>query len=270
MTLLGTAEETSTQGLDGLAERCAIFYEKGCRFAKWRCVLKVDVQGGCPSQLAIDENANVLARYASICQIGGLVPIVEPEVLMDGSHGLEEAISASTSIISAVYKKLHEHHVFLEGTLLKPSMVLPGQDCPRTYSVAEVAEATLAVLQRTVPTAVPGIAFLSGGQGEEAATAHLNAINVAAAAAGQGKKPWRISFSYARALQHSAVKAWAGQAANVAQAQAILLARAKANSLASQGLLPLPQTNQKQQQQQKEAMSESSAQESLYVKNYAY
>ena len=250
VVLPGTDGETTTQGLDGLAERCAEFYRKGCRFAKWRCVYKIGPNE--PSQLAIEDNAEVLARYAAICQANGLVPIVEPEILMDGDHDLETATVVGQKVIAEVYKRLHDHHVFLEGTLLKPSMVCPGQSCTKKYSAEEIASATVCVLQRTVPVAVPGISFLSGGQSEEEATVNLNAINQA-----PGKKPWRITFSYARALQNSVIKTWKGQKGNVSAAQEALVNRAKANSLASTGKYAA-------------SGAVSAASESLYVKDYRY
>jgi len=253
VVLPGTNGETTTQGLDGLAERCAGYYQQGARFAKWRSVLKISGANE-PSQLAIDENAQVLARYAAICQANGLVPIVEPEILMDGDHDLERAVQVAEAVLSAVYRKLHQHGVFLEGTLLKPNMVLPGQQCPTrpAYTLQDCASATLTVLQRTVPSAVPGITFLSGGQSEEEATLNLNAINQA-----PGPKPWKLTFSYGRALQHSVLKAWMGEAGNVGQAQKTLLARAKANGLAAMGKYG------------GEAAS-AEAMESTYVQNYRY
>lgn len=251
--LPGTAGETSTQGLDGLSERCAEYYSKGARFAKWRSVLKIGPSGE-PTPLAVDENAHVLARYAAICQANGLVPIVEPEILMDGDHDLERAVKVAEQVLAAVYKKLSEHHVFLEGTLLKPNMVLPGQDCPgkAKYSLAELAQATVTVLQRTVPAAVPGVTFLSGGQSEEEATLNLNAINRV-----PGAKPWKLTFSYGRALQHTVLKAWAGQEANVQAAQQALLVRAKANGDAALG-------------QYTGGAASKEALESTYVQNYRY
>lgn len=252
VVLPGTNGETTTQGLDGLAERCAQYYAKGARFAKWRSVLKIDRNE--PSQLAIDENANVLARYAAVCQSQGLVPIVEPEILMDGDHDLERAVFVAEAVLSAVYHKLNEHRVFLEGTLLKPAMVLPGQNCPTksNYSVADCALATVTVLQRTVPSAVPGITFLSGGQSEEEATLNLNAINQA-----PGAKPWKLSFSYGRALQHTVLKTWKGEAGNIAAAQQALLVRAQANSEAACGKYTGGAAN-------------AAALESTYVQNYRY
>lgn len=254
VVLPGTDNETTTQGLDGLAERCAAYYGKGARFAKWRSVLKIGP--GEPSQLAIDENATVLARYAAICQQNGLVPIVEPEILMDGDHDLDRAILVTQTVLAAVYKRLHDHHVFLEGTLLKPNMVCPGQDCPRKYGPAEIGAATLAVLERTVPPAVPGITFLSGGQSELEATLHLHAINKLAREKRSGAGvPWKLTFSYGRALQNTVLKTWKGQEANVKAAKEALLVRAKANWEAAQGIYN---------------GDGAASGESMYVKDYTY
>ncbi|KAJ1972500.1 hypothetical protein H4R35_004640 [Dimargaris xerosporica] len=248
--LLGTDGETTTTGLDGLAERLQKYYEAGARFAKWRCVLKIG--NGCPTFLAIDENAHVLARYASICQANRIVPIVEPEILMDGDHDLEVAKDVTERVLAAVYKKLNEHHVYLEGSLLKPNMVCPGQDCPKKYTPQEIAEATVTVLRRTVPAAVPGITFLSGGQSEEAATVHLNEMNRTSAL-----RPWALTFSYGRALQSSCLKAWQGKPENVKAAQDVLVKRAIANSQAAVGKYTGD-------------AADANADESLYVKNYKY
>jgi fructose-bisphosphate aldolase class I len=218
--LANTDGETTTTGLDGLGDRCAKYYQQGARFAKWRCVLKIGKNE--PSIYAINENAQVLARYASICQENGLVPIVEPEILMDGDHDLERAVQVATDVLSTVYHKLVEHRVFLEGTLLKPNMVCPGQDCKKKYTPEEIALATVTVLRRTVPAAVPGITFLSGGQSEEEATVHLNAINKV-----PGPKPWSLTFSYGRALQATVLKVWKGKDENVDEAMKALLVRAK-------------------------------------------
>ena len=189
------------------------------------------IGNGCPSTLAIEENATVLARYASICQANGLVPVVEPEILMDGDHDLFATQEATENVLSAVYKKLNEYHVHLEGTLLKPNMVCPGQSCPKKYSVEEIAKATVTALQRTVPVAVPGITFLSGGQSESEATENLNAINNVPGAT----KPWKLSFSYGRALQQSVLKLWKGADSNKKEAQENLIKLAKANSDACRG-----------------------------------
>jgi fructose-bisphosphate aldolase class I len=248
--LSGCDNETTTQGLDGLAERCQKYYAAGARFAKWRSVLRIGKNE--PSALAIDENANVLARYASICQANGLVPIVEPEILMDGDHDLERASYVTEKVLAAVYKKLSDHHILLEGTLLKPNMVCPGQDCPKKYTPQQIAQATVTTLRRTVPAAVPGITFLSGGQSEEEATVHLNEMNKVDAL-----RPWSLTFSYGRALQATVLKVWGGKKENIAHAQKALLVRAKANSLASVG------------KYSGEGASDASGQ-SLYVKDYKY
>ena len=226
--LMGTKDETTTQGLDGLGERCAQYKADGCDFAKWRCVLKITENT--PSQLAINENANVLARYASICQMNGIVPIVEPEILPDGKHTLERCQAVTEKVLAACYKALSDHHVYLEGTLLKPNMVTAGHDCPNKYTPEQVAEATVTALRRTVPPAMPGVTFLSGGQSETAATLHLNAINRSPL-----HRPWALSFSYGRALQASVLKAWKGKKDNVAAAQKVLLHRANMNRLAALG-----------------------------------
>lgn len=229
--LAGTNGECVTQGIDDLDARCAKYYAQGARFAKWRAVLHIkDTLGATPSQLAIDENANTLARYASICQCNGLVPIVEPEVLMDGNFSIETAAAMTERVIAACYKALSDHHVMLEGTLLKPNMVRSGSDSSPQASPEEIGLATVRVLQHTVPCAVPGITFLSGGMSEEEASLALSAINRA-----PGPKPWALTFSYGRALQQSCLKAWVGEEANVPAAQAVLLARAQANSLATRG-----------------------------------
>lgn len=229
-SLPGTDGENFTQGLDGLATRCKQYYEQGARFAKWRCTLKIS--DTCPSQLSIEETARTLARYAAICQQNGLVPIVEPETLMDGTHSLERCVQATQSVLAAVYKALHDNHVLLEGTLLKPNMVTPGHSSPdyKKTKPEEIARATVKVLQRTVPPAVPGIMFLSGGQSEEEATLNLNAINRL-----NTKKPWSLSFSYGRALQASCLDKWRGKPANVKEAQKTFVSRAKANSEAQLG-----------------------------------
>ncbi|KAK7300998.1 hypothetical protein RJT34_11852 [Clitoria ternatea] len=225
--LAGTNGETTTQGLDGLAQRCQKYYEAGARFAKWRAVLKIGPNE--PSQLAINENAYGLARYAAICQENGLVPIVEPEILVDGSHDIYKCAEVTERVLAACYKALNDHHVLLEGTLLKPNMVTPGAKSAKVAPEV-VAEHTVRALQRTVPAAVPAVVFLSGGQSEEEASVNLNAINQV-----KGKKPWSLSFSFGRALQQSTLKAWAGKEENVKLAQDALLTRAKANSEATLG-----------------------------------
>lgn len=226
--LAGTIGEGTTQGLDKLAERCKEYYDGGCRFAKWRCVLTIGQHT--PSHLAMLENANVLARYASICQANKLVPIVEPEVLQDGDHDLDRCQKVTEQVLAYVYKALADHHVYLEGTLLKPNMVTPGQSCPKKVSPQEIARATVTALQRGLPAAVPGVVFLSGGQSEVDASVNLNAINQY-----KGKKPWALTFSYGRALQASVLKAWQGKDANLKGAQKVFFTRARANGLAALG-----------------------------------
>uniref|UniRef100_A0A8V5GUQ8 Fructose-bisphosphate aldolase n=1 Tax=Melopsittacus undulatus TaxID=13146 RepID=A0A8V5GUQ8_MELUD len=227
--LAGTNGETTTQGLDGLMERCAQYKKDGADFAKWRCVLKISEHT--PTPLAIMENANVLARYASICQQNGIVPIVEPEILPDGDHDLKQCQYVTEKVLAAVYKALSDHHVYLEGTLLKPNMVTAGHACPKKYTPEEIAMATVTALRRTVPPAVPGITFLSGGQSEEEASVNLNAINRCSL-----PRPWALTFSYGRALQASALKAWGGKKDNTKAAQEEYVKRALANSQACQGL----------------------------------
>jgi fructose-bisphosphate aldolase class I len=229
--LSGTNGETVTQGIDDLDTRCQKYYQQGARFAKWRAVLHIkDLIGATPSPVSIIENANTLARYASICQANGLVPIVEPEVLMDGDFPIEVAARATERVLAACYKALSDHHVMLEGTLLKPNMVRSGSDAATQAGSKEIALATVRVLQHTVPPAVPGVTFLSGGMSEEEASLALNDINHA-----PGPKPWSLTFSYGRALQQSCLKAWKGEDANVQAGQAALLTRAQANSLANLG-----------------------------------
>lgn len=220
--------ETVTEGLDGLRERLAEYRGMGARFAKWRAV--IHIAEGLPSRACASANAQALARYAALCQEGGLVPIVEPEVLMDGSHSIEVCEAVTTMVLQAVFQALSEQQVSLESTLLKPNMVIPGKASPRRASVQEVATATLHCLLRNVPEAVPGIVFLSGGQSDRLATAHLNAINRL-----PGPKPWKISFSYGRALQDAALEAWHGRDENVKAAQEALLHRARCNRAASLG-----------------------------------
>lgn len=225
--LPNTKDEQITQGLDGLPERLAEYKAKGATFAKWRAVYQISATT--PSQLAIDTNAEVLARYAAICQAHGIVPIVEPEVLIDGDHTIERCEEVSEPVLHAVFNALYRHKVQLEYIVLKPSMVINGKACSQKASVNAVAEATIRVLRRTVPSAVPTINFLSGGQSSEQATAHLNAMNQ------MGNLPWNLSFSYARALQDYAMKTWAGKDANIPAAQKAFLKRAKLNSLAATG-----------------------------------
>ena len=226
--LAGAPGEKITEGLDGLRERCAEYYALGARFAKWRAVITIG--DGIPSAYCIDANAHALARYAALAQEAGLVPIVEPEVMMDGDHGIERCAEATEAALNALYRELHAQRVMLEGSLLKPNMVLPGTDHATQASVAEVAEATVAVLRRCVPAAVPGIVFLSGGQSDTVATAHLNAMNAMDTA-----HPWQLSFSYGRALQAPTLEAWAGKAENAAAAKDALYRRARLNGAARFG-----------------------------------
>jgi fructose-bisphosphate aldolase class I len=216
-----------TQGLDGLADRLRGYKQQGARFAKWREVYAIDKHA--PTQQGIEANADMLARYAAVCQEEGLVPIVEPEVLMDGDHDIDRHADVTEAVQHAVFHALHRHHVVLELMILKPNMVLPGKDCRRAEA-DEVAAATLKVLRRTVPAAVPSINFLSGGQGPEEATVNLNALNQQAPGA-----PWRLSISYGRALQQTALQAWLGKTENVHAAQQALLKRARLNHLAMLG-----------------------------------
>ncbi len=217
--LAGAPGEAVTEGLDGLRERLAEYRELGARFAKWRAVLKIG--HGQPSELCLHVNAHALARYAALCQEAGLVPIVEPEVLMDGDHTQERCLQATEATLERVFAELRAHHVDLEGMLLKPNMVLAGADCRDQATIDEVADATLACLRRTVPAAVPGIVFLSGGQSDDLAIAHLRAL------CARGPAPWALSFSYGRALQAAALAVWAGEAANAEAAQAAFLERAR-------------------------------------------
>jgi fructose-bisphosphate aldolase class I len=219
--------ETVTEGLDNLPKRCADYVKLGAKFAKWRAV--IDISDDLPSSTSIAANAHALARYAAICQEAGLVPIVEPEVLMDGAHTIERCEQVTEWTLNAVYEALYMNRVSLEGSVLKPSMVISGKKCPRQAGVQEVAERTVCILKRTVPAAVAGIAFLSGGQSDEVATAHLDAMNKL------GDNPWPLSFSYGRALQQACLKAWRGTAANVPAAQAALSHRARMNGLAALG-----------------------------------
>ena len=223
----GFPGEVVTEGLDGLRGRVREYKEFGAKFAKWRAVITIG--DGIPTAACLDLNAHALARYAALCQEGGLVPIVEPEVLLDGSHTIERCEEVTEAALKVVFSTLADQRVHLEGMILKPSMVVSGKDCPKQAGVEEVAERTIRCLKRTVPSAVPGIAFLSGGQSAESATEHLNAMN------SMGPHPWEVSFSYARALQDPALKAWKGQAANVGAAQKIFYHRAKCNGAARYG-----------------------------------
>ena len=225
--LAGHPDETVTEGLDGLRDRAAEFARLGARFTKWRAVYRIGEV--IPSAAGITANAHALARYAALAQEAGLVPIVEPEVLMDGPHDIETCEAVTEEVLRTVYGELALQDVELEGTLLKPNMVLSGTECDEQADVQQVAEATVRVLKRTVPAAVPGIVFLSGGQSAEVATLHLDAMNKI------GGLPWKLSFSYGRALQAAPLKAWGGKAENVTAAQSAFLERAKANGEASLG-----------------------------------
>ncbi len=225
--LAGFPNETITEGLDGLRERLAEYYKLGARFAKWRAV--IDIGAGFPTQFAIDANAHALARYAALCQEASIVPIVEPEVLMDGAHTLERCEEVTDAALEALFNALNSHRVHLEGTILKPNMVISGKKAPVRAAPQQVAEATVRCLKRHVPGAVPGIAFLSGGQLSEEATAHLSLMNRL------GPLPWELSFSYGRALQDAALKAWGGKAENFVAGQAAFLKRARLNGMAHAG-----------------------------------
>ena len=220
-------KETVTEGLDGLRDRIKEYVGLGAQFAKWRAV--IDIGPGLPSHNSIHANAHALARYAALCQEGGLVPIVEPEVLMEGNHDIDTCMKVTEWALNELYRELYYAGVVLEGTILKPNMVVSGKDCPQQASREEVAEKTVTVLKRCVPGAVPGIAFLSGGQSDEDATAHLHYMNAI------GNLPWKLTFSYGRALQAAALKTWKGKAENVAAAQRAFNHRAEMNALAASG-----------------------------------
>ena len=219
--------ETVTEGLDGLRDRLAEYVDLGARFAKWRATYSIGEH--LPSEYCVWVNAHALARYSALCQEAGLVPIVEPEVLQDGTHTIEESAKATGRVLLAVYQELHDQRVDFAGTLLKPNMVLSGYEADSRAGIDEVADATLEVLYKHVPAAVPGIVFLSGGQSDEDATAHLNAMNA------RGPHPWELSFSFGRALQAPALKAWRGDDANVQAAQEAFAHRARMNGLARSG-----------------------------------
>ncbi|KAK2978287.1 hypothetical protein RJ640_017138, partial [Escallonia rubra] len=252
--LAGSNDESWCQGLDGLASRSAAYYQQGARFAKWRTV--VSIPNG-PSALAVKEAAWGLARYAAISQDNGLVPIVEPEILLDGEHGIDRTFEVAQKVWAEVFFYLAQNNVLFEGILLKPSMVTPGAECKERATPQQVAEYTLKFLKRRIPPAVPGIMangwceqFLSGGQSEVEATLNLNAMN-------QSPNPWHVSFSYARALQNTCLKTWGGQPEKVKAAQEVLLTRAKANSLAQLGKY----TGEGESEEAKEGM---------FVKDYVY
>jgi fructose-bisphosphate aldolase class I len=221
--------EKITEGLDGLRERLAEYFQMGARFAKWRAVIAIG--DDIPSQSCIEANAHALARYAALCQEAGLVPIVEPEVLMDSGHTLERCREVTEKVLRTVFNQLNSQRVMLEGMILKPNMVLPGLACPKQESVDEVADATVNCLLRTVPAAIPGVAFLSGGQSSELASARLNAMNFRF----KSRMPWALTFSFSRAIQQPALEIWRGQEANVKASQQALLHRAKCNRAARRG-----------------------------------
>lgn len=229
--LAGFPGETVTEGLDKLRERLTAYRELGARFAKWRAVIDIGRKGDrtIPTLYCIKANNHALARYAALCQETGIVPIIEPEVLMDGDHDIDRCAEVTEATLSHLFAELIQHRVKLEGTVLKPNMVIAGKLAGKRAGIEEVAEKTVRVLARTVPAAVPGIAFLSGGQSDEDATAHLSAMNAA------GNLPWRLTFSYGRALQAAAQKAWGGKPENTAAAQRAFAHRAKMNGLAAAG-----------------------------------
>jgi fructose-bisphosphate aldolase class I len=227
--MAGHPGEKITEGLDGLRDRLAEYAQMGARFAKWRAVIAVD--DGIPSQACIEANAQALARYAALCQEAGLVPVVEPEVLMDGDHTLERCFEVTEEVLRTVFSQLYLQGVMLEGMILKPNMVLPGLTCPRQAPLDEVADATVRCLLRAVPAAVAGIAFLSGGQTGELASARLNAMNVRF----KSRLPWALAFSFARAIQQPALEIWHGEVAHVLAAQQALVQRARCNRAARRG-----------------------------------
>jgi len=247
----GNAGENWCTGLDTLADRTAKYYAQGARFAKWRTALMIDVENGCPTDLAIDVAAQDLARYARICQENGLVPIVEPEILIDGNHDLATTARIQERVLTTVYAKLQDNGVLLEGSLLKPSMTVPGVECADKSDPATIAKMTVQTLDRSLPPAMPGVTFLSGGISEEDSSIYLNEINKL-----DRKGAFALTFSYSRALQSSCIKIWGGKEENYKAAQDQLLARAQANSEACQGKY-VPG-------------SQPSIEESLFVKNYVY
>jgi fructose-bisphosphate aldolase class I len=227
--MAGHPAEKVTEGLDGLRERLAEYAPMGARFAKWRAVIVIG--DGIPSRGCIEANASALARYAALCQEAGLVPIVEPEVLMDGAHTMQRCGEVTEEVLRTVFHQLYDQRVMLEGMLLKPNMVLPGLTCPQQESVDEVADATVRCLLRAVPAAVAGVAFLSGGQAAELASARLNAMHVRF----KSRLPWALTFSFSRAIQQPALEIWSGQDANVKASQQALLHRANCNRAARRG-----------------------------------
>jgi fructose-bisphosphate aldolase, class I len=227
--LAACAGEKITEGLDGLRERIAEYYSMGARFAKWRAVITIG--SGIPSLACIETNAHALARYAALCQEGGLVPIVEPEVLIDGDHTIEQCYQVTDQTLQAVFSQLRLQKVAFDQMILKPSMVISGLSCPTPASIERVAELTIQCLRSNVPSTVPGIAFLSGGQSNQRSSEHLNCMNAQYSAL----LPWRVTFSYARAIQQPALDHWAGNDANIPAAQQLLYQRAKLNGAASLG-----------------------------------
>jgi len=227
--MAGHPDEKVTEGLDGLRGRLTEYAQMGARFAKWRAVITIG--DGIPSKACIEANAHALARYAALCQEAGIVPMVEPEILMNGSHSMERCFTVTQEVLRIVFKQLNKQGVMLEGMILKPNMVLPGLTCSKQQSVDEVAVSTVQCFLRTVPAAVPGIMFLSGGQSSELASERLNAMNKLF----MGKLPWGLSFSYGRAIQEPALSIWRGEAGNVTKAQEALLLRSKCNWAARQG-----------------------------------
>ena len=225
--MAGHPNEKVTEGLDGLRERLEEYFKLGARFAKWRAV--INIGDGIPSRACITANAHALARYAALCQENGIVPIVEPEVIMDGPHTVETCYEVTSSVLTALYPHLDEQNVHLEGSILKPNMIVSGTECPTQASVQQVADMTLDCFNKCVPQAVPGIVFLSGGQSDELATAHLDAMNK------MGPHSWKISFSYGRALQAAPLKTWGGKPENIIAAQAAFTHRAAMNKLAALG-----------------------------------
>jgi fructose-bisphosphate aldolase class I len=227
--MAGHLGEKITEGLDGLRGRLAEYSQMGARFAKWRAVITLG--DGIPSRGCVEANASALARYAALCQEAGLVPIVEPEVLMDGAHTLERCFKVTEEVLRTVFDQLYSQRVMLEGIILKPNMVLPGLTCPKQEAVDEVADATVKCLLRAVPAAVPGIAFLSGGQAAELASARLNAMNLRF----KSRLPWALAFSFSRAIQQPALEVWQGKMSNVSAAQRVLYHRAAYNRAARRG-----------------------------------
>jgi fructose-bisphosphate aldolase, class I len=228
--LAGFPGELVTDGLDGLRERLNEYAALGAKFAKWRAVININIEEGMPSETCINANVHALARYAALCQEAGIVPMVEPEVIMDGDHDIEDCYVVTERVLRTLFNALFEHNVMLEGTILKASMIIPGKDCPQQADVEEVADFTVQCLKSAVPAVLPGIVFLSGGQSDDDATAHLNEMNKSE------NLPWPLSFSYGRAMQSAALKIWGADIVNnIAEAQKTVYARAKDNGLAARG-----------------------------------